>query len=127
MEVVHEGGKKRKGDGSGDTKKKKNKSGKTKVLPSTTTPLSPIASKAEILTSFSQVYQGLIKTLPGDLWPTSVKHGEHSYTVFLGSTCFFLSNLDTGVNFEKIWLLKQWSNLGTRDRRELKYYSDKWL
>jgi len=42
-------------------------------------------SKDSVLESFAVTYQALIKTLPVCMWPTSTKHGEHSYTVWMGS------------------------------------------
>lgn len=41
-------------------------------------------SKDSVLESFAVTYQALIKTLPVCMWPTSTKHGEHSYTVLPG-------------------------------------------
>ena len=41
-------------------------------------------SKEKVLSSFTDLYQNIIKSLPVCLWPTSSKHGEHSYTVLLG-------------------------------------------
>ena len=38
-------------------------------------------AKAEVINSFLEVYRGVIKTLPVCMWPTSTKHGQHSYTV----------------------------------------------
>lgn len=41
-------------------------------------------TKEDVLGSFSVVYQAIIKSFPVCLWPTSSKHGQHSYTVSLG-------------------------------------------
>ena len=38
-------------------------------------------SKESVLDSFLPVYQAVIKSLPVVLWPSSSKHGQHSYTV----------------------------------------------
>lgn len=38
-------------------------------------------SKESVLESFVPVYQAVIKSLPVVLWPSSSKHGQHSYTV----------------------------------------------
>ena len=42
------------------------------------------SSKNSVLETFCVPYQALIKTLPVCMWPTTAKHGEHSYTVWLG-------------------------------------------
>ena len=39
--------------------------------------------REQVLQSFDQKYQDVIKSLPHVLWPTSTKHGEHSYTATL--------------------------------------------
>lgn len=54
-------------------------------------------TKEDVLGSFSAVYQAIIKSFPVCLWPTSSKHGQHSYTVSLGLNavellvCFFFN------------------------------------
>ena len=40
---------------------------------------------ADVLASFEEGYQNLIKTLPPCAWPTNSKHGQHSYTVCLAT------------------------------------------
>ena len=37
----------------------------------------------EVLESFEEKYQDVLKTLPPVLWPSSTKHGAHSYTATL--------------------------------------------
>ena len=37
----------------------------------------------EILESFEEKYKDVLKMLPPVLWPSSVKHGAHSYTATL--------------------------------------------
>ena len=37
----------------------------------------------DIINSFPEMYRDTIKALPTMLWPTSSKHGEHSYTAIL--------------------------------------------
>lgn len=48
----------------------------------------PNASAAEdsevVLGSFDECYRATIKALPVCLWPKSTKHGQYSYTVYLG-------------------------------------------
>ena len=39
----------------------------------------------EVIDSFLPEYHAMIKGLPRDLQPTSTVHGQHSYTVLLGS------------------------------------------
>ena len=79
---------KRKGKGKKDKGVKKNHK-KTKGSggsgpSSSSRPSMGSASKAEVLETFPEVYQGVIKSLPDCLCPTTTKHRQHSYTVFLG-------------------------------------------
>lgn len=52
--------------------------------PSASSSRSPVTTRADILASFPDSYQAIIKSLPVALWPCGVKHGQHSYTVWLG-------------------------------------------
>lgn len=46
-----------------------------------------------VLESFSEAYRAIIRALPTCLWPSSDKHGEHSYTVFLAFVLMYLSSI----------------------------------
>jgi hypothetical protein len=87
--VPHEGGKKRKGSKSGKSKKGKGKKAKTTSSPEPASSSSPVATRAAVLNTFPEAYKAVIQSLPTCLWPTSAKHGQHSYTVYLGNqhTC----------------------------------------
>ena len=87
MSVPHEGGKKRKGSRMGKSKKVKGKKAKTTSSPEPASSSSPAATRAEVLNTFPETYKAVIKSLPTCLWPTASKHGQHSYTVYLGSHC----------------------------------------
>lgn len=73
------------------TKKGKGKKSKKQKKQKKQSPTTPGASqddtkestKADAINSFLEVYRGVIKTLPVCMWPTSTKHGQHSYTVLL--------------------------------------------
>ena len=43
----------------------------------------PVVDKAELVKTFGESYQHLIKALPIALWPQAERHGNHSYTVNL--------------------------------------------
>lgn len=62
-------------------KAKSNKKKRSSNTPSPTTPKAEDPPKAEVVNSFLEVYRGVIKSLPVCVWPTSTKHGQHSYTV----------------------------------------------
>lgn len=87
VSVPHEGGKKRKGSRMGKSKKGKGKKAKTTSSPEPASSSSPAATRAEVLNTFPETYKAVIKSLPTCLWPTASKHGQHSYTVYLGSHC----------------------------------------
>ena len=75
---------KRKSSSSKNPKSPKPKSKKSRPKPLE----SPGATQGsdrtlEVLESFEEMYRGLIKKLPLPLWPTSKRHGAHSYTVIL--------------------------------------------
>ena len=65
-------------------KGKRSKKAKTSKSKGSQDGLTVPESKADVLGSFPDMYQNIIKSLPVCLWPTSSKHGEHSYTVLLG-------------------------------------------
>ena len=73
--------------GPGKVKKHHKKSkghGGSSEPSSSSRPTAGSATRAEVLGSFPEAYQGVIKSLPACLCPTTTKHGQHSYTVFLG-------------------------------------------
>ena len=82
-------GKAPKGKGDGKNCKKKAKKVKRKSKSSIASPESsssvspPIVNKGACIASFPEAYQSIIKSLPVPLWPSSEKHGQHSYTVWL--------------------------------------------
>ena len=76
--------KRRKSQRKGGKKTKKNtgkESPKSPEEPVEAIEEPPQESQADVLDSFKDVYQGVIKSLPVCFWPTSSKHGQHSYTV----------------------------------------------
>ena len=84
VDVVDEDAKKR----AGEKQRKKHGKGKksskkAKTCETGGTDPTP-ESKAEVLETFLEAYRPVIQKLPVCLWPTSSKHGQHSYTVFLG-------------------------------------------
>ena len=74
-------------------KGKKRKASKDKANPKAAKPGRPPAGPLRgnggsleidaILNSFLEAYRPVIRALPTCLWPSSDKHGEHSYTVYL--------------------------------------------
>ena len=89
---------------TGKSKPKKRPSGSSKSTSkrrksaSKSQPRSPVAAEAgseralEVLATFDEKYQDIIKQLPHVLWPSATKHGEHSYTanlVFIWNTCYY--------------------------------------
>lgn len=61
---------------------------KTKTDKRASRPASPARAASgenvyEIISSFEKHYQEVIRKLPKMFWPTSTKHGKHSYTVTL--------------------------------------------
>ena len=78
-----EGGRsKRKGKGDRKGRKKSMKGTGSNASPSSSN-IGP-EEKNDVLKSFPEAYQAVIKSLPQCLWPSSKKHGQHSYTVCLG-------------------------------------------
>ena len=80
-----------KGTGAGEKKKVKKGKGKAKKskgspssgskAPKQSEDLPKVVNKGACIATFSETYQPIIKSLPVPLWPSSTKHGEHSYTV----------------------------------------------
>lgn len=72
----------------GKKRKKKAKATKKsqpdKKSPPSSSSKSPVTTRADILETFPDCYQGIIKKLPIYLWPCGTRHGQHSYTVRLG-------------------------------------------
>ena len=80
--------KKRKSESKGSKGKSKSKAPKIEPRPEPEDAAeSPGAAASdvalEVLSSFSEQYQDIIKQFPPMLWPASSKHGEHSYTATL--------------------------------------------
>ena len=82
---------KRKGKGDRKGRKKSAKSAGSNASPSAPTIQE---EKNDVLESFPEAYQAVIKTLPTCLWPVSKKHGQHSYTVCLGGPYLHLFRFD---------------------------------
>ena len=74
----------RKRKGADGSKKKKTKKAKTDKKNAPDTPALSQEDERTVLESFSEQYQTIIRKLPISLRPLSTRHGEHSYTVFLG-------------------------------------------
>ena len=45
----------------------------------------PVPDIPTILASFEEDYRGSLQSLPAQLYPQSIKHGKHSYTLHPGS------------------------------------------
>ena len=43
----------------------------------------PDVGAGDLLSTFTEAYQDIIRKLPMSLWPQAARHGNHSYTVFL--------------------------------------------
>ena len=43
-----------------------------------------VIDKTEVVKTFGESYQHIIRALPVKLWPSNPKHGNHSYTVCFG-------------------------------------------
>ena len=81
-------GKKRKSESKGRKSKSKSKVPKIEPRPEAEdAPESPGATASdvalEVLSSFDDRYQDIIKQFPRMLWPSTAKHGAHSYTATL--------------------------------------------
>ena len=72
----------------GNKRKKSTGSTKSKKKQKREEPDPTVEDETEILESFAQSYRAIIRALPCALWPSSTRHGEHSYTVFLTSNIF---------------------------------------
>lgn len=86
------GGKKRKKTKTRKNGKKHPKVGEDQpsASPSASSSRSPVTTRADIMATFPDSYQAIIKTLPVALWPCGTKHGQHSYTVWLGGSIHVL-------------------------------------
>ena len=75
-------GKKRKSSSSKKTSSSKKPKDSRPAEVSLSTPERAL-EREDVLATFGDAYQAIIKALPTCLWPQFRKHGEHSYTVFL--------------------------------------------
>lgn len=69
-------------------RKRKAKSGGSKSKkPKKKNKAAPVESGVgDVVASFDKDYHSLLSSMPEPLKPTSFRHGQHSYTVFLNST-----------------------------------------